>query len=113
KLLEKILVQHIEKLATDNKWDLHKKVKVFLGQISHIEHNQFKYKNHLAFDCTYGANILLPEEIGLGNSHAFGFGKIQYLPVYAASQKSNKADVSAPNLNVNTTHVLPLQLERE
>lgn len=81
-LLEEILTRQIKKMTDDCNWQLKKEVKVFLGQINHVERNHHKGKKYLAIDCTFGCNLLLPEEIGLGNGPAFGFGKILNLPVY-------------------------------
>jgi len=49
---------------------------VFIKEIHHAEFVRYKHFSLLAFDITFGCNLLLPNAIGLGKACSHGFGRL-------------------------------------
>lgn len=49
---------------------------VFINEIHKSEFLKYKQFNLLAFDITFGCNLILPDNIGLGKACSHGFGRV-------------------------------------
>ena len=77
KFLEGILIGNILSFAKGVGWRLDRKIELTISMIP--KGRLFSFKDHqmVGFDLKFGANILLPDNIGLGKSVARGFGMIR------------------------------------
>lgn len=77
-LLERCLFGHVQQLLRAfPDPGVAEKLHVFMRTIANESIKTIHDKRMLALDATFGTNILLPENIGLGLSAAYGFGKIK------------------------------------
>lgn len=75
--LEKILIGNILSMAKGLDWFIDKKITLEIDNIDKINLIKFKNNTLMAFDVTFHANVILPNNIGLGKGVSNGFGVLR------------------------------------
>ena len=72
--LERILTGHILNFATAAKWQIQKKIEVYITHLHKRKTLEMKENMMQAFSFRFASNVSLPDYIGLGRNVAYGFG---------------------------------------
>lgn len=82
-IMEQALKGHIDRFYKDSGIPLPEgKLEVWIRSIGGEKWIPYKNAMYLTFDLVFYTNVVIPHDLGLGNSVSIGFGKTQLLPVH-------------------------------